>query len=218
MYKKKFNNLISTKTLLISVNIVIIIEFLAVYCISTNLLKPVIATGFARILQLVSIVLIALLFNSGLNSIGLSRDRILPGIKAGLIWSFIFALLAALGFSILLIWYNNPLKFIHTKLPETNYDLFLYFIIGGFVAPFCEEIFFRGIIYGFFRKWGILTALLLSSIIFVLLHPIKTGLPITQLVGGLVFALSYEKTRSLITPFIIHFLGNTAIFVLSINN
>jgi hypothetical protein len=41
----------------------------------------------------------------------------------------------------------------------------------------------------------------------------NTGfIPITQLVGGIVFALAYEKEKNLMAPITIHCLGNLAIF------
>jgi hypothetical protein len=49
----------------------------------------------------------------------------------------------------------------------------------------------------------------------VALHSIH-GLPLTQIVGGLVFAAAYEVTRNLIVPMIIHVTGNLAIFGISL--
>jgi len=42
------------------------------------------------------------------------------------------------------------------------------------------------------------------------------GIPLPQVVGGLVFAVAYEIEESLMVPIIIHVLGNLAIFTLSL--
>ena len=78
-------------------------------------------------------------------------------------------------------------------------------------------MFFRGVVYGFFRRWGVLTALLISTGIFVLVHllarPVQ-GFAIVQAIGGVVFAASYELEKNLMVPITIHCLGNMAIFLL----
>jgi hypothetical protein len=40
------------------------------------------------------------------------------------------------------------------------------------------------------------------------------NIPIPQIVGGLLFALSYEVEKNLMVPIIIHMSGNLAIFSL----
>jgi hypothetical protein len=95
-------------------------------------------------------------------------------------------------------------------------DLALFFLVGGMVGPAAEELFFRGILYGFFRRWGVIVALILSTLIFVLCHPIGHGIPVTRVVGGILFAVAYEVGGSLIVPITIHTLGNLAIFTISL--
>ena len=89
-------------------------------------------------------------------------------------------------------------------------------MVGGLVAPIAEEIFFRGVIYGFLRRWGVLLALAGSTVIFVLAHAISSRIPLTQIVGGIVFAVAYEVEGKLMVPITIHVLGNMAIFTLSL--
>ena len=51
---------------------------------------------------------------------------------------------------------------------------------------------------------------------FVLAHPIFSGIPLPQTVGGIVFAVAYEIDGSLMVPITIHILGNLTIFTLSL--
>ena len=88
----------------------------------------------------------------------------------------------------------------------------LLFLVGGLIAPIAEEVYFRGLLYGYLRRWGFWTALLVSTLVFTLLHGSAPGAPLPQLVGGLVFATAYEIEKRLLVPILIHILGNTAIF------
>jgi hypothetical protein len=57
-------------------------------------------------------------------------------------------------------------------------------------------------------------ALIGSTALFVLPHLPQVRLPLTQLAGGLLFGLAYEKEKNLLVPMVIHVLGNFAIFLL----
>jgi uncharacterized protein len=46
----------------------------------------------------------------------------------------------------------------------------------------------------------------------VLVHPMDRSLPVTQIIGGLLFAVAYEVEGNLLVPITIHALGNLAIF------
>ena len=95
-------------------------------------------------------------------------------------------------------------------------DVILYFLVGALVGPVAEELFFRGLLYGFFRRWGVVVAVILSTLLFVLPHAVQQRIPITQVVGGIVFAVAYEVEGSLMVPIIIHVLGNMAIFSITL--
>ena len=68
----------------------------------------------------------------------------------------------------------------------------------------------------FFRRWGVAAALVASTLAFVLAHPLGHRFPLTQVVGGVVFAVAYEVEGDLIVPITIHVLGNLALFTLSL--
>ena len=62
---------------------------------------------------------------------------------------------------------------------------------------------------------GLYLAILISTVLFVLPHYDGNHLPLTQIVGGIVFAIAYEKEKNLIVPIMVHCLGNIAIFSLT---
>ncbi len=131
-------------------------------------------------------------------------------------------MLAFLAGGLLFLWGVNPFKLFNAGLPPTLTDLVLFYIIGGLVAPVAEEIFFRGVIYGYVKhllkrhlhQWSIPTALIISTALFVMAHQ-GAGIALPQLVGGIVFCLSFEIEKSLITPMVIHSAGYLALFTIS---
>ncbi len=83
------------------------------------------------------------------------------------------------------------------------------------VAPLVEELVYRGVLYPALRgRIGRGWAVLASAAIFALMHLVWSWslfLPVTQFLGGLIFAWSYEKTRSLVFPVIFHAIGNAGV-------
>ena len=207
---------IQLKILFLCLAAVIAVELATWVVVSRYAFHPMLILAGARLLQILLIVLITVVWGRGLSSIGLARSGLVSGLKKGLLWSAGFGAIASLVSIGLFAAGINPLTLIRIRLPRQTVDLLLFFIVGGIVGPVAEELFFRGILYGFLRRWGVIVALILSTLIFVLCHPISHGIPVTRLVGGLLFAAAYEIGGSLIVPITIHGLGNLAIFTLSL--
>jgi hypothetical protein len=165
---------------------------------------------------MILLFVIAAVWGKGMSSIGLTPHDLLAGIRKGLLWSAGFGMCTLLVFAVLHVAGVNPLERIKTSLPPGTRETVLFFVVGGLIAPVTEEIFFRGYLYGFLRRWGVLAAVVGSTLLFVAAHAIGSVLPLTQLVGGILFALAYEATGNLMVPITIHVLGNNAIFILSL--
>jgi len=209
-------NKIKIRTLLLCLGPVIAVEVLFRTVPYPVVRHPMMVLGVVRLMEAGLIIMIVRIREKGLTSIGLSLKGILPGIKRGCVWSAGFALVVLLGGVLAYLMGIHPLTFIHTRLPSTPGHILLFFIVGGLIGPITEEIFFRGVLYGFFRRWGALSAILLSTLAFVLVHPVFPAIPITQTIGGLLFASAYEVEKNLMAPITIHMLGNMAIFALSL--
>jgi membrane protease YdiL (CAAX protease family) len=206
-------NKITLTTLAISIAAVLAMETVFRLAISGQAGSPLPALGIIRTMEALCLLFIAHRFEKKPNAIGLSRSKMLPGLARGLIWSVCFGIAAGVLFWVLLAAGINPLKLVHTPLPAAPGQIIIFFLVGGVIAPVSEEIFFRGIIFGFFRRWGVYAAILISTVLFVLPH--GRHLPLTQMVGGIVFASAYEKEKNLMVPITIHCLGNLAIFSLT---
>lgn len=170
--------------------------------------------GVERLLLAALLLMVVELGGQGLSSFGLSRDRFAGGLKRGLIWSAFAGLAALLLFVILYAARISPLAVIQNPLPTDGLGLVLFFLVGGLIGPLAEEIFFRGIVYGFLRRWGVLLALVGTTVVFVAAHLGRVTVPLPQIVGSILFAIAYEVEGNLLVPITVHVLGNTAIFVL----
>jgi membrane protease YdiL (CAAX protease family) len=204
---------IQVKTITLSVAAVILIE--AGLFFSGAAFDPLLRLGVARLIELGLMVWIVHSVQGSVVSIGSDRTRWIAGFKRGLVWSGGFGALSGIVFAFLFMAGINPLAMIKTNLPKSSLNLLLFFLVGGIVAPVAEEVFFRGILYGFLRRWGIVLALVLSTGAFAVTHGLGHGVPVTQVVGGVLFAAAYEMEKNLLVPITIHCLGNTAIFTLS---
>jgi hypothetical protein len=85
----------------------------------------------------------------------------------------------------------------------------------GLVGPIAEELFFRGALYGVLRRsFSVPQAVLVTSLFFAALHDGGAALPVIPFTGGVVFALLFEKTGSLLAPMLVHGAGNLALLLL----
>ncbi len=195
--------------------LILVTELLGWRIIAWSQLPPLSVVGLVRLIQVAALVWILVKWEQGLTTIGWAPATWLSGLRKGALWSLAFAAAAGVGMVTVHLMGSNPLQMVRSPLPPEGWELGLFFLVGGCVAPVAEELFFRGILYTFFRRWGITCALALSTAIFVALHA-PIGIPYTQIVGGIVFAIAYETTGNLMVPMTIHCLGNLAIFSLSL--
>jgi len=209
-------NKITIRMLSISVVAILLVELITRAAIIKSLFDPMIVLGVSRFLETIMILLIALIYEKGTSVIGLTRGRIASGFKSGLLWSIGFGMVTSIVFVVLLVFGVDPFKLVQAHLPSKGIDIVLFIFVGGVLSPVAEEIFFRGLLYGFFRRLGVLLAVILSTMIFVLAHPFMAGVPLPQIVGGIVFAAAYEVEGNLVTPIVIHITGNIAIYILSL--
>lgn len=90
-----------------------------------------------------------------------------------------------------------------TAAPNLYNGLMLFSVIV--VAPITEEFIFRGVLlHRWGVKWGTRPAILLTSVLFGILHSNLVGL----FVFGVVMALLYLSTRSLVVPIVAHAMNN----------
>jgi membrane protease YdiL (CAAX protease family) len=82
------------------------------------------------------------------------------------------------------------------------------------VAPVCEELFFRGYLFGALRRHGLLVAAGVTGLAFGLAHVLSSPIGfIVPLAGlGVLLCLLYERTGSLYPCIALHALNNSVAF------
>jgi hypothetical protein len=86
---------------------------------------------------------------------------------------------------------------------------------AGLLAPVAEELYFRGLIYGWFRsRFSLWPAVIVSSAIFALGHIDSIGVVASSFILGLLLALIFERSRSLWLSILVHAANNSLAGVL----
>jgi len=125
------------------------------------------------------------------------------------ILSFSYVYIVSSAFNI-----EAPTSKIEQLVRGRNISTNILLVVVAVVAPFSEEIFFRGFLYSAFKKaWGINAGLFLSSLLFALAHmEIYSFIPIFLI--GWILAYMFEKTRSLFPVIFLHAIYNLILILL----
>ncbi|MBI5360756.1 MAG: CPBP family intramembrane metalloprotease [Planctomycetes bacterium] len=118
---------------------------------------------------------------------------------------------------------ENIFRFIGGTYYTGAFPAIAVLIPVAIVGPFIEEVIFRGILYGSIRGiTGVWRGIIISALIFSSLHFVNGAGGLAELLqtfvitftGGVIFAWIYEKSGDILGPYIVHFLGNAALFLL----
>ena len=100
------------------------------------------------------------------------------------------------------------------KESSNNIELILSFISLVIVAPVVEEVIFRGFLFpSFSRRFGIMAAAVITSLLFGIVH-MQINVAIVTFVMGLLLCWLYYKTRSLWPAILFHSIKNYIAFTL----
>ena len=106
---------------------------------------------------------------------------------------------------------NDGLAFEINSVPR----LFLALFVLGIVPAICEELIFRGVIFGGLRKsFGMWTSVVLCGLLFALMHQSVTQL-IYPFILGCVLAVVMERTGNILYPILIHMFNNFTTVILT---
>jgi membrane protease YdiL (CAAX protease family) len=170
--------------------------------------------SLSEVLLLVPVAILALFqYRSGWSALGLRSFRgQAVGIGCGLMVVFYaFNLCYSLLLALFRLRVQTDIVPLISKLPSPVW----FFIGGALVAPFVQEILFRGFIFGGLRgHYGFWKAAIISAVVFGAVHlQLTSFLPITLL--GLIFAFLYERSRSIWPSILMHFLTNACSLTLA---
>ncbi len=91
-----------------------------------------------------------------------------------------------------------------TATEARNIEILLSLVI---IPAVCEELFFRGIIFSEYRRFGTANAVIISAVCFAMLHFSLTNF-FVYLFTGLVFGFVTAMTRSILPSVALHLLSN----------
>ncbi len=111
-------------------------------------------------------------------------------------------------------WENSKTESLQRNV--TFFTVCIAFVSAAVISPIYEEIFYRGFLYRWLRtRMGLIGAIILSSMIFTIVHiPTYNVMPV-NFFGGIIFALAYERTNSIWPSVIIHGITNGIMVLLT---
>ena len=105
-----------------------------------------------------------------------------------------------------LIGYEIPLELISPQ-DYSNPSVVIMYMTTALAPAFAEDFLFRGVIYGNLRPFGKTQAILISSVLFALMHQ-NIGQFFYTFVGGVAMALMYELTGNIWCSILYHMFNN----------
>ncbi len=102
------------------------------------------------------------------------------------------------------------------ELPLTNVGwLFVNLLLLGVVPAICEELLFRGVIFGGLRKsYSSTTSILLTGLLFAMMHQNIMQF-IYPFILGCVLSAVMDKTHNILYPILIHMFNNFTTIIIS---
>ena len=106
---------------------------------------------------------------------------------------------------------TNPQAGLVSAAQGTLAQFGLTLLVAGLAVPFGEELLYRGVLYTWLRRWGIVIAASGSALIFGFTHGLNVVFPATVLLGVLL-ALAYERSGSIWPGVVGHVVYNLLVF------
>lgn len=198
-----------------------IVTFVLVYVWHVPILDNGTTLALFVVIQDVVVILGALFFSVfryhvGLDRLGLRRFNVAYGLgMTAVLFILSYAIRFCFVITMMALGVQLQPQQVMLRLDTTGWTFFLTFFSAAILAPFAEEVFFRGFLYGGLRaRIGSIGAMVISTVFFTALHfSLDAFIPI--LVLGFCLAWLYERTGSLYPGIILH-AANNAIAVIGL--
>lgn len=127
--------------------------------------------------------------------------------------TFTIGILVAAVYTLLYVW-PSGMKGLFDELNQTDasslYSTIVYAIGASFIGPVAEEFMFRGVILNRLKmKMGIKKAIILSSILFGMIH-FELGM-LSAVIFGICMSLIYLRTKNIFVTSTIHIINNSIV-------
>ncbi len=199
---------------------VLLINLIASFTIADLILKPglrkigldsliagTLAGLFLALVALITVYFALRKYNLSWKAIGFNYSKGVSNNRKTIIL-YIFVLLVVAGvnlaFMYLIVDINPNSRSGDIKDP-TLFRVLIAYASAVVVSPIYEEILYRGFLYQAFRNSiGKSMAIVLSAILFSLVHLPSYDILLINFINGILLALIYEKTKSIYSPIIVH--------------
>lgn len=121
--------------------------------------------------------------------------------------------------SIIYLTYSTIIQHYGIIIPEPDFSfptqsayLILFLLYACFIGPILEEIIFRGFILKSMQKYGNLTAIIVSSILFSMFH-LNLVQFVNPVIMGIVLGFITIKSKSIVPSIIAHIFNNSITFI-----
>ena len=121
--------------------------------------------------------------------------------------------------SIIYLTYSTIIKNYGIIIPEPDFSfptestyLILFLMYACVIGPILEEIIFRGFILKSMQKYGNLTAIIVSSILFSMFH-LNLVQFVNPVIMGILFGFIAIKSKSIVPSIIAHIFNNSITFI-----
>lgn len=185
------------------------------------------SAGVWAMVLLLSVVTYLVLLAPPLIGIRLKHARVAAavGMRKARLWPVVGLVTAGvwIGYSVDIA-YVIVISALKVKVPDTNAQLLsngaktplgllAVFLLVSVIAPVAEEMLFRGVVFSGLRdSWGEGWAIVVSSILFGVMH-LQPAVMIPTAIVGVLLAAVFSMTRSLWASIALHSAYNTTIMV-----
>lgn len=147
----------------------------------------------------------------GLRALGLRTFRpwqATLGVALGVLGIYVASVLYGLIAQALHIDIQTNVDALLKQAQNEPWTILATLLVAIIVAPFCEEIFFRGLLFqGMRLRLSVWAAIVLSALLFGIAHGDPGSLPLLVVIGLMLAALRW-RTRSLWPGMLLHMLNN----------
>ncbi|TCK22734.1 CPBP family intramembrane glutamic endopeptidase [Pseudonocardia endophytica] len=175
---------------------------------------PVLASGAIAFLLAVAVALVVRVRSPAAVGLRSTTWRwLLAGVGVGVL-ARVLAFGLILGYMALTGDNSNPQDYLTGTAAAGGLQLVGLMLLGAVLTPIAEELFFRGVLFGGLRRYGVVIAVIVSALLFGMAHGFNVVLPVAVVLGAL-NALLYERSGSIYPPMIAHGVHNALGFALA---